>query len=260
MNFFSRSRATVLRGEICLYVNLWMVIWIQMIFSPGAGLQPWGGGAPEVHQGSGPDPQLHDKEDPGDPQKGRRGVHGMSRRSGQWTNILECFIIEVFFIANIWKEYIQDIMFRIYYQTNSKLTQIDSNLWFWHRYMSNNSREEMYWSNDTSTFLLTKYFIWTFCLIIFYAYVFVHCMIIILLTLWQLHVHVYTSTANQIALFVLTDFQEVCESSPPLSPVTVQEALPPSPLPSEASEGSQEDSLVCVGVEEPKSDPEIAKR
>lgn len=56
------------------------------------------------------------------------------------------------------------------------------------------------------------------------------------------------------------DFQEVCESSPPLSPVTVQEALPPSPLPSEASEGSQEDSLVCVGVEEPKSDPEIAKR
>lgn len=56
------------------------------------------------------------------------------------------------------------------------------------------------------------------------------------------------------------DFQEVCESSPPSSPVTDQEALPPSPLPSEASEGSQEDSLVCVGVEEPKSDPEIAKR
>lgn len=93
-------------GVLCLYINLRMVIWIQIIFfSPGAGLQPWGGGAPEVHQGSGPNPQLHDKEDPGDPQKGGCGVHGMSRRSGQCSSNLECFIIEVFLIANIWKEY-----------------------------------------------------------------------------------------------------------------------------------------------------------
>lgn len=65
---------------------------------------------------------------------------------------------------------------------------------------------------------------------------------------------------TRLHCFVLTDFPEVGESSPLSSPVTDQEALPPSPLPSEASEGSQEDSLVCVGVEEPKSDPEIAKR
>lgn len=56
----------------------------------------------------------------------------------------------------------------------------------------------MYWSSDASTFLLTKYFICTLCLMIFHAYIFVTCMIIILLTLWQLRD--YTSTANQIAL------------------------------------------------------------
>lgn len=116
----------------------------------------------------------------------------------------------------------------------------------------------MYWSSDASTFLLTKYFICTLCLINFHAYIFVTCMIIILLTLWQ-----SANTPLQLTrlhCFVLTDFPEVGESSPLSSPVTDQEALPPSPLPSEASEGSQEDSLVCVGVEEPKSDPEIAKR
>lgn len=65
-------------------------------FFSGAGLQPWGGGAPEVHQGGGPDPQLHDAEDPGDPQKGGCGVHGMSGRSVQCPNIPQCFMIEVF--------------------------------------------------------------------------------------------------------------------------------------------------------------------
>lgn len=126
----------------------------------------------------------------------------------------------------------------------------------------------MYWSSDASTFLFTKYFICTLCLINSHAYIFVTCMIIILLTLWQLHYNLadtdsYANAPLQLTrlhCFVLTDFPEVGESSPLSSPVTDQEALPPSPLPSEASEDSQEDSLVCVGVEEPKSDPEIAKR
>lgn len=56
----------------------------------------------------------------------------------------------------------------------------------------------MYWSSDASTFLFTKYFICTLCLINSHAYIFVTCMIIILLTLWQLRE--YTSTANKIAL------------------------------------------------------------
>lgn len=126
----------------------------------------------------------------------------------------------------------------------------------------------MYWSSDALTFLLKKYFLCTLCLINFLAYIFVTCMIIILLTLWQLHYNLadtdsYANAPLQLTrlhCFVLTDFPEVGETSPLSSPVTDQEALPPSPLPSEASEGSQEDSLVCVGVEEPKSDPEIAKR
>lgn len=53
------------------------------------------------------------------------------------------------------------------------------------------------------------------------------------------------------------EIPEVCEKSPPPSPVTALVDLPASPL---SSDVEKEESVVCVGEEGPTTDPEIDKR
>lgn len=56
---------------------------------------------------------------------------------------------------------------------------------------------------------------------------------------------------------MFSEIPEVCEKSPPPSPVTALVDLPASPL---SSDGEKEESVVCVGEEGPTTDPEIDKR
>ena len=56
---------------------------------------------------------------------------------------------------------------------------------------------------------------------------------------------------------VFSGIPEVCDKSPPPSPVTALVDLPASPL---SSDGEEEKSVVFVGEEGPTTDPKIKKR